>query len=274
MAKPSMFSKNYDQQMKRRKLNVVLLVLILISMAFYGGRYYLKKNNIKLFDYKKFQVKNKVKEKDNVVKKEEKKVPPKVNDKNNNVTNAQNTQAQFYVYKRKDSKEVNINYTVNGTIKEITGITDVSNEVTYDISQDKQRIVFDDNSAGTIVMADANGTFSTISREEYVSKSSGDVYKKDNVIARNPWFIWATKPHFTTEGNVVYLSHLPYIKKNGNLYLWVVKPDGTGHKKVTKLNSDITKIIYGNFNENGNLEITSGDKTYFISKDGYNYSNE
>jgi hypothetical protein len=48
MGKPSMFSSNYKQQIKKRRLNTFLFVLLIVCIGFFGGKYYLNKNNISI----------------------------------------------------------------------------------------------------------------------------------------------------------------------------------------------------------------------------------
>jgi hypothetical protein len=50
MGKPSMFSSNYKQQIKKRRLNAFLFVLLLVCIGFFGGKYYLNKNNISIIE--------------------------------------------------------------------------------------------------------------------------------------------------------------------------------------------------------------------------------
>lgn len=271
MAKPSMFSSSYDQQMKRRRLNIILVILIILFGGFFGAKYYLKKNNIVLFYNKNKPVENKT-------------TPQNQSKNTNNTTNTGNkttdTQKQntavsnpqqlFYQYTRMDGKTYKIQYkTINGEQKQITGFVDDSKLSTYDISKDKQSIVFDDNSNQTIILGDVNGNFKIISRDTYKSKSKDKTYLRDNVISENSWYVWAQKPHFTSGGNVVYASHLPYFKKGGPIYLWVMKPDGTSYRKIGRLAKDIDSISYGSFDSKGRLEINVNGDTYYISPTGH-----
>ncbi|TDT58423.1 hypothetical protein [Fonticella tunisiensis] len=267
MRKPSIFSSNYREQMRRRRINIILIVLILISAVFFGVKYYIS-NDIKFLKGEKAADIQKGQKNDN------KQAPDKSQDNKSqaNLQNPGNEQKQaegknisYYEYKTAEGGTIKVEYTVQADRKEIIGLKEDNSTVSFDISPDKQRIVFEDKASGDIVLGDVNNTFIKIQLKEYISKASGVVIKQESTVKNKPWHIWAQKPHFTSDGRVVYVSHLPFVKKGNNLYLWTVNMDGTGHKFLGKLGYNINNISYDGFDEKGGLKIKDGDKSYYLA---------
>lgn len=271
MGKPSIFSKEYDQRMKRRKVNLTLFVLILIFAGFFGIRYYLDKNNINIalkMPWHNASVKDKISgEKDtDKDKKNDASTSKSDTDKNATVQPTQPTEkieAKYYEYKNAAGKIIKIQYNQSLLGSEISGIQSEGEEIFSDISTDKKKIVFEDKSDGSIVLTDSSGISKKISPDTYKSKTTGVVIKKDITLKNNPAYVWATKPHFTSDGGVVYITQLPYIKGT-DLYMWYIRTDGS-MKMVGKLNSsDLQKISYDGFNESGALKINVDGVVYYF----------
>lgn len=261
MAKPSIFSRNYEQRMKRRKINITLFVLILISAGYFGVRYYLDINNININFISKMSKGKKAEEK----KEEEKKVtPPAVNKPEETPTDTPvEVKTSFYEYKSPSGQIYKIEYTETSSLKEIVGIKSEAAVPSYDISTDKKSIVFDDLSSGDIIIMDSTGAAKKINYDTYNSKSSGILIKKDEVLKRHPNYIWAAKPHFTSDGGVVFITNLPYIKNIDSLYLWCIRKNGS-MKMAGKLIGDINKISYEDITASGALKINVNNTIYYF----------
>lgn len=273
MGKPSIFSKDYDKYRKRQRLNLILIILILIFASYFGGKYYFTKNNIKVFDKFKFFDRVKIsketgeKKKDSTTKVNitdgNSTAVPKTEDSNENINN----QSQFYEYKSSSGTIYKIEY-VSGTEKSIVDVKSSDSNFDYDISLDKKSVVFDDLKSGEIILYNVDKGCRKISRDSYKSVSAGITIKKDEVLKKSPWYIWSAKPHFTSDGRIVYASHLPYLMKDSTLYLWAMKVDGTGHKRLGELTRDIKNISYEGIDEKGNLIIIVDSEKYMIKPGG------
>lgn len=271
MGKPSIFSSKYEQQMKRRRINIILIILILISAAYFGGKYYLNKNNINInilknnkTTEKKTESQNSSTQADNVKNTE---VP-----KNNTNTAVENEKILSYEYKTSNGSVLKIDYKVKGDLKEFVKLEDVSSETFYDISEDKKYIIFDDITSNDIILADINGNFKKLTKMSYKSSSTGQTYDKDKILSANPQYVWSRKPHFTKDGRIVYISQLPYFRRQGEFYLWVVKLDGSSHKKVGLIGNDLNVITYDGYDSEGNIRIKSQNAIYYLKKGAYSLS--
>ena len=266
MGRPSIFSSNYKQQLKRRKVNITLIILIIISAAYFGIKFYMNKNNIKISIFER--------------KKTTQSAAPKVNTNKNkpavktntkvNTNTLSSAQKSTYNYKTQDGKALKMEYTVNGSQKQFVAFDDESGTVSYDISSDKQYIVFDDRQSNDIILCDINGNFKKVTDPDYTSKSTGTTYEKDEILKSNPSYIWAAKPHFTNDKRIVYVSSLPYFKKAGQLFLWVMSIDGTGNRKVGQLNNNLSGIQYPGYDSEGNLRINVDGTNYYLKNGQYN----
>lgn len=266
MGKPSIFSKDYEQRMKRRRINITLFVLIIISASFFGIRYYLNKNNINFalkIPRSKITIdKNK---KDDSKDKNKIDSSGKRNEEHKD-TEEEKKNIGFFEYKALDGSIYKIEYDNSSDAKQIIGMKSDALIPVFDISKDKTRIVFEDRAAGDIIIMDTNGVYKKINVDSYTSKS-GIVIKKENMMKRDPQYIWTAKPHFTMDGGVVYVSRLPYISKNG-FYLWYIGTNGS-LRFIGKLAESIDNITYEGFTEDNALEIKADNSIYYLPLGAY-----
>lgn len=289
MGRPSIFSNNYKQQRKKRRVNTILFILLIISISFFGGKYYLSKHDIPLVnnitnskivkDIAHFDWISKIKGK--FTKKETniavKPTSPKSTVSavkittgsaiSTNINNANKTYE--YSYLANDGKNYYVEYLKTGTSIAISGLKDETDTSDYCISKDKSMIVFDVKSDNSIILCNAKGNFTVISRSEYKMKSTGKIITKETVLARYKNYIWAQKPYFTLDGRVVYVSRLPYIRTDNTLYLWSVNIDGSNNKKISKINKDISKISYGGYDNKNRLKVMIDGNQYYIDNGSF-----
>lgn len=264
MSKPSIFSRDYEQRMKRRKLNVILFLLLLVCIGFFGGRYLLKNNNVKIFpDFSS--------QKQGAVKKDENKVENKSNDVKqgeSNKTPSKSPSVLEYTYTLKNNKQIKLEYTVNGENKEFKGFKDENlDSIEYDISPNKKNVVFVDKADQSLIMGDIDGKFIDITKPNVTYSSGKKLTRK--ILETKQDYIWNAKPKFTSEGNIVYISNMPNSKPDTTLTLWVTKASADStHKKVTKLSSDISIHNFEGFDAEGRLKLKTDDGYVYISKDG------
>lgn len=266
MSKPSIFSRNYEQKVKRRRLNIILFLLLLVCLAFFGGRYLLKKNNVDIF--KNFTSANQ----GEVNKSETKTDDNKSEEKNVEEKKAEESPSSSvgeYTYTLKNNKVLKLEYTISGENKEIKGFKDENlDSIEYSISTDKKKAVFVDKSDQSLILADVDGNFTDITKSS-VNYSNGKKLTR-KVLETKKDYIWNGKPQFTSEGNIVYLSDMPNSKEGSSLTLWAVKPNAkSNHSKVTKVSKDISLHNFEGFDEEGRLKLNTPDGYIYISKDGY-----
>jgi hypothetical protein len=287
MGKPSIFSHDYKERLKKRRINTFLFVLLIICIAFFGGKYYLSRHEVtainnfknskilrKLTDLNLWsKIKGEFSKFDKPVVKQK---PPKavvvpVLPPTKTVTTQGGVTAlkvtYEYSYLTKAGKKIIIKYERQASKVTFIGLNAEDNNSDYDISKEKNAIVFDIKNESSIISCDSKGKFTVLSRGFYTTSKTHKKIMKETVMASYKNYIWAAKPHFTLDGRVTYISRLPYIRNNNTLYLWTVKLDGTNHKKIYMLNEDINKISYAGF-DNTNRLIVKVDNTKFYLDNG------
>lgn len=261
MGKPSIFSKDYEKMMKRRRINITLIVLIIISVIYFFGDRFIKLDFLKKFNlafFEKLKVEKKIEEKkpqeSNV--KDSTKEPDKEvkNIKIEKFTKSDGSILEFYVDLAKG---------------QIVEIKDLKGETNYNLSRNKNFVVFDDIKAGKIIYFDAQGKVKELTRDYYrSSKLNKNFYRKD-ILASNPNYIWAAKPYIAYDERVLFLSELPYFKRDGNIHLWYIDLKSNQIKRITDLNiKDINLVEFIEDDGNG-VKIKVGDDYYILRKDNY-----
>lgn len=273
MGKPSIFSNDYGQRMRKKKkmtiINIILLILIIISAAYFGRNYYMEKSGIDLGSIFKSFTKG-IENKQNVSDKNNK---PKPNtdtsnpinngpEQNNDVTNS------YFEYKASDSKIYKLEYTETSGKKEFTGVKSEAGDVQFDVSSDGKKVLFCSLS-GDVVIGDDQGVIKKINSDSYRSKSAGITIEKKTTMQHYPEYVWAAKPHFTSDNRVVYISYLPYLKGANTFYMWILSIDGASQKMAGKLTNDISSISYDGFSSDGALRIKVNDNVLYLPAGGY-----
>ena len=277
MPKPSIFSKDYDEKMRKRKRNrriAVLIVLIIAVIAIFIAAFSSKIGiNVKLGM-------NKIK--GIVITRMNKDSADKTNKDSNNSSKVNNTENSNksesknsdpvvqkedvkkeengeYTVKLPNGEEIKLKYSVTNNEKSYIDVTPKT--VVYDISPSKKQIVVLENSTQNLILFDINATLNDISKTEYVS-SKGTVFKKDNIIKTNDGFIWCNEPKFVNEDNIIYQSQLPWFNKGSIKYIWKYTISSKSHEH--NLNGGLGElsgadIKYGKLYSDGLEVIVDGN---------------
>ncbi|MCX7694145.1 MAG: hypothetical protein N2Z71_00280 [Caloramator sp.] len=264
MGRPSIFSRNYEEQMRRRRLNIILIILIIVSAAFFYTKYQLNKRgiNINIADKLSFLKKEQkdIKQDVNINKenkKEEIKDAPKEENK------AVETLKE-YIYTSNTNKQFKVIYKEENGVKKFIEVKADGINVDFDILKDGTKVVFDDKENQNIIVYSLDGTYEDITLKTL--KTSKYVFEKQKILQRHKDYIWAEKPHFTADGKVVFLTRLPYNLTKRGIFLWYASYNNTKLARLGELSYDIEKIRYDGFDENEGLRIISDDKTFILEK--------
>jgi hypothetical protein len=241
-------------------INIILVILILISAAYFGGSYYLENKGIDLGN-----IFNRITE--NTQKKSQ--PNPNTSTPSNDETKQQEEKTNaYYEYKASDGMVYKLEYTEVSGNKEFTGVENESGEIQFDISGDGKKIVFCSLS-GDVVIGDDQGNIKRINTDSYKSKSTGITIEKQTTFKYYPEYVWAAKPSFTSDNRVVYITYLPYLKDANKFYMWVLSIDGSSNRMAGELTNDINKIVYDGFNPDGALRVKVNDTVQYLPVGGY-----
>lgn len=272
--KPSIFSREYEKRMRRRRNIIVTLIVIMLITAgtiFVGGK--LNINSTFASAYKKgvaFFGNIHI----NMGKNKEQKSNKTEQDRQ--TSNINNEQSKTQTKKDEEKYyEVNFNglkakavYEDNGGNKKFEFLTfDDGSKIEYNINPLGNGIVLIENSSQSIYYIDINGKLSNISYETYTS-SDNTVFKRDEVLKNNPDYIWCAYPKFVDEKNIVYITQIPWFDNRATKYVWSINTDSKTHVMVRGIEGD--NIKFGNIGEKG-LEVTVDDKAMnlkYLSDEG------
>jgi hypothetical protein len=160
-------------------------------------------------------------------------------------------------------------YESNGGIKKFKYIDPVSSNVPYSINPSCNAMVIYDSSAQNIVYVDISGKIVDLTRKDYTAHDA-TVYPKSDILKNNPSYVWCASPIFIDDGNIAYVSQLPWINNQSTKYIWIVNAADSSHKQIFKADgSEVLgqNIKFGNISDKG-LGVSIDDKNYFIKSDG------
>ena len=262
MAKPSIFSKDYQKRMRKRRTGFAVLVAAVVmigAVAFIAGKNYLSKNNQQ--------------QANNTSTVQDKKDANSTTSTDKTTTETKPTtetkatdtpKEEGFDFKLADGTSLKAVYTVTGTVKDFQYVTPKEKNVFFDINPPGDKIVVFDSEAQSMILIDTTGKVKDITSSSYKS-SNGTLYKKENVLNAYKGYIWCSSPVFISDNKVAYISQLPYFQKDTE-YVWIVDLT-TG--KNTKINNAYSgeKITFGELGSKG-LPMNIDGSVYYITTTG------
>ncbi|MGH4052095.1 MAG: hypothetical protein ACREVX_12240 [Clostridium sp.] len=276
MKKPSIFSKNYDKEIKKRKKIIILLIIMPIvglgiflitdfnSLLDKGISMKNGINNIllnKSDDTKEeIQVKKEEQVKAAQVKKEQEEVAQKQAsaEKTEPAKEEDTTKNEIFVATLSDGQKINIEYSKTGTEKNIVGVSNAK-EISYDISPNKKAIVVQNMKNQDMLYVNVNETTKDITKKVYVSSKKVPFTKQEKMI-KTPDYVWSITPKFIDEDNIAYVSELPWMNEKKLQYIWKVNLKNNKHVQVNR--SSGKKIIFQNIESKGLAANIDGNVVY------------
>lgn len=266
MGKPSIFSKDYERRMKRRRKGIAVFCVVallagVIFLTFGSGSIskWIGNSNINKWTQEQKKVEPDTKKQANSAQKSEA----------DNIKKTEEQSNGSYDVSLSNGVTVKAVYeNTNGT-KRFKYIEPVSSNVIYSINTSGSAIVLYDSSAQNIIYVDINGKNIDLTRQNYTS-TQGTVYAKGDVLTNNPNYIWCTSPTFIDDQNIAYVSELPWFNGQNIKYIWIVNSsDATQRQVLNSDGSDLSgqNIKFGTVSDKG-LTVTIDDKNYYIRSDG------
>lgn len=268
MGQPSIFSKEYEKRMKRRKKNMTLLVVVLLLGALVIGVKFLAKpiktSNIrdKLqawidsdTEYNKPSVDN--------TKDDEKSEDTSESEKSDE--KEKQTESSVIDLVLSDGTTLKASYEMDNENKKVFTTVDTNGaDLQYDISPSKQNIIVMDKTQN-MILYDIDGNNKIITKNQYVS-SKGSAFNKDDILNSNPSYIWNESPKFLSDDKIVFATNRPYFGTAANSkYIWIT--DLNTNADTVLWNNKGTSVSIGNKDDKG-VSVNIDGKSLHVDANG------
>lgn len=275
MRKPSIFSRDYEKEVKKRRMRIFLLAIVpLIGLTIFlitdfdvlmNKGISMKKgiNNILLNkskeDAKDIENKTSKEKKEELVEKNESAEKPK----DSKVESSEKLVAdnEIFVVLLSDGQEISITYNLSAGEKNIESVSDTKN-ISYDISPSKKALVIQSKINQDMIYVDESKVSKDITKKTHKS-SKGKVFPKQDKLKENPNYIWSVRPKFIDEDRIVYVSELPWMNAAAAQYIWKVNLKDNVHTQVKPTKGK--SITFKNITAKGLETIIDGNAFYVTS---------
>lgn len=255
MRKPSIFSRDYEKQIRKRKRIIVAssIIFLLIIGAF------AIKFTTKTFDFTNVKTKIQkwidgdsysdaiVEEAPKVEEIPQEPVVPEIKVMDLKVTEEKVLKVE---YEEKDGKI---------KFKEVVETPDL---IEYNISPSKELMVITDDKQN-IKLINTKGEVKDITKASYVAPN-GEIFNKDAIQNMYKDYLWHKSAKFISDSKIVYKTNMPYFGYDLNQYLWII--DIEGKNEVTLWQSKGKEINIGEIKEKG-IEVTIDGNLKYINND-------
>ncbi|MDY6012659.1 hypothetical protein [Clostridium sp.] len=265
MAKPSIFSKDYEKRMKRRRLRIIIAVGLIIVVA----GLFVYKFKIQNMDFS--NVRNKLQawvDSDNPdlqpqKTQESEKVQVKDTEIKDTESKPEPPKKAYIEAKISDKVVAKCEYKVVDKKKEFVSMKKIDG-ASYDISPNKQMLLILDKDQN-MKLVDIDGKVTDITKGEYVS-TKGAKFSKDTIIKNDKNYVWHNQAKFLDDENIVYVSNLPYFgTASTKQYVWMYNIKNKTHTLGRLAGKEIT---IGKVVPKKGIEIKVDKNEYILNNKG------
>lgn len=260
MAKPSIFSRDYEKKMKRRRRRILITILVLVlgSIAVIF-RFYFKdtdfsefRSNIQAWidsDKPKEEIKEINKEKEPEQVKEEKIKEPEKTYIDLDLENGVILKAEYTE--------------INGD-KKFTKL-EGGEGLEFILSPSQKQILITAKNQD-LKLFSIDGTMKDVTKKSYVSQAGG-IYPKEDILRDNPTYLWHSQARFIDETRIAYVSQMPYFGEAAvNKYVWIYDTVNAKENAIWNLKGPDTKLE--ELDPVKGIAATINGVKYFINGDG------
>ena len=262
MRKPSIFSRDYERLMRKRRKRIAIISILGVLVI---GILFLKMamNSINM-ETLRSKVQSWIDEDNEEI---------QDNTNNTNEENKQEETVQEETPKEPEIKTMDLivregiilkaEYEESNGVVKFKGIKDAPSNIYYTLNQDKNLILTIDENQDMKIF-NVNTKEANITKDKYVAPN-GEVFNKSSVLQTYNGYLWNVEAKFITNTKVAYISNVPYFGYDLNKYIWVVDLNDNSHK--TLWNSKGKEIKLGEIKEKG-LEVTIDGNVKYINSNG------
>lgn len=276
--KPSIFSSDYKNRIKRRKRiarNVFLLLFVLIIIVFFSGtmrRHILTSfNSFPSYFGSIFKSKSKPQVKTTKPEPTDAFKEPVSNNSSKDVSstagNSSMGQADTgYDVSLSDGQKIKALYNEKDGSKKFTGVSAQDNNNVYsNVSPSSNEMVILDKKAQHIIFIDINGNAQDITKKDYKS-TGGTTFTEETYLSENPSYVWADNPTFIDDDNIVFVSQMPqFYRDRTTKYVWIYNTKSKENNLKDELQGQ--SIKFSTLGDKG-LQINIDNNIKYIKADG------
>lgn len=260
MAKPSIFSRDYERQMRKRRKKIagisvvisLIIGIILLKLTFNNINGEAIRNRVQAWVDSDRPENNSVS-------------PAKLNEEIEVATPEKEPEEELKIMELKvnDNSVIKVEYEeVNG--KEVfKGIKENPNNIYYDINPGKNIILTIDENQNMKIF-NINKKEAVVNKDKYIAPN-GEAFIKDNILTTYKDYIWNSSAKFINDTTIAYLSNMPYFGYDLNQYIWILNLNDNTHNTIWS--SKAKEIKLNNIKEKG-LEITIDGNAKYINQNG------
>lgn len=255
MAKPSIFSKNYERRMRRRRNKIIFTAILAIVVAV------IISFNSEIKNFNLTNVKDKMQawvdsgkqnEEIEEVEQVEEVETPKTPEKTYIDINVAEGIVAKAEYIEEDGKKKFV------SVEPIDGIS-------FNISPLKEQILFLDKSQN-LKIANNEGVIKDLTKKEYVSQA-GQSFPKDQILSSTPTYIWHSQGKFIDDTKIIYVSELPFFQNNGQKqFVWLYDLATGNENPLWNLVGN--QIVVGDIVPDKGIAITVNGVVFYLKADG------
>ncbi|GKU28663.1 hypothetical protein [Clostridium folliculivorans] len=284
MGKPSIFSKEYERKMKRRKRLVSILILVAIvigALAFTATKINFNndiKNKVSSIFKSKTNKDKSTTSNDKVINEKETATKPK-DDSNKDSNKQSDSNASKDTSKnnneeKKQDEDKYIEVTLgSGTVSkvfydEVAGakkykyLDPIDGGVTFDISPSQSSILINEVNTQQLKVIGSDGQQKEITKASYVTKD-GRTFSRESIMKQYPGYLWSVNGKFIDDNHVAYVSQLPWFGvPDLYSYIWIVDINSGEHKAL--MNTKAKSLTISNLAADG-LHIKADDAEKVIT---------
>jgi hypothetical protein len=275
MAKPSIFSREYERHRRRRKKVIAFTVIFIIAAAgIFISSGSIKKKIISMAgaykNVKIFSVFEKEKKEEIAPSNAQESLPP-VQPKSNTEQPVKDIAAKGYDIPLSDGTTIRAVYESRDGVNRFQYILPVNAPASFNINPSGSAMVIMDSAVQSMLLVDINGNLQDITNTKYTYKNTEEnktvTFKKDDVLEKHKEtnYIWCTSPKFIDDENIAYLSQLPHVNtKITTKFFWAVNiKNKDRHDYIYSLKGENLKL--GNISEKG-IEVILDNGTIKFAK--------
>ncbi|WP_288221995.1 hypothetical protein [uncultured Clostridium sp.] len=259
MRKPSIFSRDYERQMRKRRKRIFLVSLLgilLIGLLF--AKIAMSSINMETLRNK---VQNWIDEDNNI--QENPIVKEEISEEEEPKEETPKEELKTMDLVIKEGIILKAEYEETNEGLKFKGIKDTPNNIYYALNPNRNLILTIDEKQDMKIF-NIDKKEASINKDKYIAPN-GEIFNKESVLQSYEGYLWNVEAKFIDNTKIAYISNLPYFGYNLSKYIWIVDLNDNSHK--TLWNSKGKDIKFGDIKEKG-LEVTIDSSIKFINSNG------